>query len=106
MARIITEQELMQHSNQPEPAGVSVFGHVQVADTFLAICAMTIQERRVLAGKLAAYDAQMAGEFAQMIIDAVLFSKHTVPTAVDEEDYDGDRYQLMDEDEQKAFVAR
>jgi len=83
MSGMITERELMRNSNQPDSTGVPVFGHAAVADTFLAICAMSRQERRVLAGKLAAYDAPMADEFAQMIIDAVfpspvrVFPPHT-----------------------------
>lgn len=71
MSKIITEREIVQNSNTSDATGISVFGHAQVADTFLAWCAMSRQERRVLATKLATYDAPAADEFAQMIIDAV-----------------------------------
>ena len=68
---MIPISELDAISEQQSTGGVSVFGHVQVADTFLAWCNMSRQERRVLADKLAAYDAAMADEFAMQVLDAV-----------------------------------
>lgn len=68
---IVSIRELDAVCEQQRAGGVTPFGHTQVADVFLMWCDMVPQERRVLAGKMAAYDAAAADEFAQMIIDAV-----------------------------------
>jgi hypothetical protein len=71
MSRIITEQEFMQHSNQPEPAGVAVFGHTQVDEAFRLWRNMLPQERHVLAERMAAHDQGEAFDFSEMIVSAV-----------------------------------
>jgi hypothetical protein len=70
MSGIINEQEFMQHSNQPEPAGVSVFGHVQVDEAVRLVAAMLRQELRQFAEQLNAAQANHLFDALALVVCA------------------------------------
>lgn len=99
MSKLITERELMSErteatsrdglvgsrprpdvvvgtSKQSDPTGVTVFGYSQVDEAFRLWRDMLPQERRVLADRMAAHNAEEADKFMMLLSDAVYVTGH------------------------------
>jgi hypothetical protein len=113
-----------ERKQQPDNSGVPVFGHTQVDEAVRLVAGFGPQELRQFAEQLNCANADNANRLIDLLITGgvapdverharigrMLRSIATVeddaPVVADEEDYAGDRYQLMDDDERQTFVAQ
>jgi hypothetical protein len=91
MSKIITEREIDMMTNQPDNAGVPVFGHTQVDEAVRLVDGMCQQELRQFAEKIT--KEQAAWLFS--LLDAARHERirakmlKSIMTVTDEEDYEG-----------------
>jgi hypothetical protein len=74
MSKIITEREIDMMTNQPDNAGVSVFGNAVVADAVRDVARMLPQELRQFAEQLNCANADNANRLIDLLITTPLAS--------------------------------
>jgi hypothetical protein len=121
----VIEYESQPPTNAPcAPVGVPVFGHAQVDEAVRLVAGFGPQELRQFAEQLNCANAINANQLIDLLITggiapdverharigrmlrSIATVENDAPVVADEEDYAGDRYQLMDDDERETFVAQ